>query len=197
MNADGEALEWLMHWYRAQRDGDWQHQQGIKIGTLDNPGWYVDIDLSGTHEEGRTLEKTRIENSEHDWLFFEVQNNLFRGRGGPENLGELIRAFARFVDEVAGVRKLVGRDPSFPYRRESPEKKRTRPTWGESVRVKLGAPAAMRPGTLASVCGIDEIRNEVRSTALEAPIGSAVYLIEFSDGVSVELPEAWLESDAT
>ena len=36
-------LEALQHWYESQCDGDWEHEFGVKIGTLDNPGWMVDI----------------------------------------------------------------------------------------------------------------------------------------------------------
>jgi hypothetical protein len=67
-------------------------------------------------------------------------------------------------------------------------------TWGDSVRVKAGAPAAMRPGALAAVCAMTEIENDAQAKEYEAPIGSTVYLIEFGDGTSIEIPEAWIEA---
>ena len=48
-----EPLARLQAWYAAQCDGDWEHQHGLNIGTLDNPGWRVTIDLAGTPLEGR------------------------------------------------------------------------------------------------------------------------------------------------
>ncbi len=65
---------------------------------------------------------------------------------------------------------------------------------GDSVRVKVGAPQAMRPGALAAVCAITEIENEAQVQAYEASIGSTIYLIEFGDGTSIEIPEAWIEA---
>ena len=41
-------LEWLQDWYLKQCDGGWEHEYGIKIETLDNPGWKVIIDLAYT-----------------------------------------------------------------------------------------------------------------------------------------------------
>jgi hypothetical protein len=52
----------------------------------------------------------------------------------------------------------------------------------------------MRPGAIAAVCAITEIENETQSKEFNAKIGSKVYLIEFGDGVSIEIPEAWIEA---
>jgi hypothetical protein len=38
----------LQNWYAAQCDGNWEHAWGIKIDTLDNPGWTVTIYLHDT-----------------------------------------------------------------------------------------------------------------------------------------------------
>ena len=45
----------LQDWYLAQCNGDWEHEFGIKIDTLDNPGWSVVIDLLGTNYENKKL----------------------------------------------------------------------------------------------------------------------------------------------
>ncbi len=39
----------------AQCDGEWEHDYGIKIETLDNPGWLVSIDLLGTDLEDKSF----------------------------------------------------------------------------------------------------------------------------------------------
>lgn len=38
-----DVFQWLQEWYIQNCDGDWEHCYGIKIGTLDNPGWSIDI----------------------------------------------------------------------------------------------------------------------------------------------------------
>jgi len=43
-----DPLRALEDWYASVCDGDWEHTYGVKIGTLDNPGWTVDIDLRQT-----------------------------------------------------------------------------------------------------------------------------------------------------
>ena len=67
-------------------------------------------------------------------------------------------------------------------------------TWGDTVRVKAGAQPARRPGAIAEVVGVREIEVEAQARQFEAPIGSKLYLIEFGDGTSVEIPETWIEA---
>ena len=49
-----------MRWYGAQCDGAWEHQQGVKIETLDNPGWLLKVSLAGTSLEGRPFAKVEV-----------------------------------------------------------------------------------------------------------------------------------------
>lgn len=67
-------------------------------------------------------------------------------------------------------------------------------TWGDSVRVKAAAPATMRPGALAEVCAITEIENDAQAKRYDAQVGSKVYLLEFGDGTSLQIPESWIEA---
>src|SRR5689334_5698295 len=88
-----DAITLLQEWYSARCNGDWEHQWGIEIGTLDNPGWTLDIDLMETKAEQRSLEQTSIERSEHDWIVYWAENKKFKARMGPGNLAEAIRIF--------------------------------------------------------------------------------------------------------
>ena len=67
------ALEQLEKWYAARCDGLWEHGWGIKIETLDNPGWTVHIDLNETRKDGAILETVKIERSDRDWTFYWLQ----------------------------------------------------------------------------------------------------------------------------
>jgi hypothetical protein len=40
---DNSLIKWIQQWYVSQCDGDWEHECGIKITTLDNPGWDIKI----------------------------------------------------------------------------------------------------------------------------------------------------------
>jgi len=79
---DMPPVEALMAWYRSQCNGDWEHQHSVRIGTLDNPGWSMDVDLADTAQSGRSLPQRMLERSEDDWLFVEVKDDVFRARGG-------------------------------------------------------------------------------------------------------------------
>ena len=46
------ALSRLEAWYMRQCNDDWEHQYGVKIDTLDNPGWSVTVDLIDTNLDG-------------------------------------------------------------------------------------------------------------------------------------------------
>jgi hypothetical protein len=83
----------LQKWYVDQCDGHWEHAYGIKILTLDNPGWSITIDLEGTPLEGRAFEKVSIERAESDWLVCRVEKEQFLADGGPGNLDEMLLLF--------------------------------------------------------------------------------------------------------
>jgi hypothetical protein len=86
-------LEKLEQWYSKHSNGDWEHQHGIKIDTLDNPGWELVIDLKNTELENKVFVQTKIERSENDWYHCSVVENKFIGNCGPLNLQEVLNVF--------------------------------------------------------------------------------------------------------
>ncbi len=93
-----DPLARLQAWYAAQTDGDWEHSYGIRISTLDNPGWMLKVNLEGTALEGRPFGRVREDRSETDWVDCVVEADVFRGAGGTHNLRELIEVFVRWAD---------------------------------------------------------------------------------------------------
>ena len=67
--------------------------------------------------------------------------------------------------------------------------------WGDSVIVKPGARPAWRPGVRAEVCGVRQVETPDVAATFGAAVGTQLLLIEFSDGSSVEVPEAVIERD--
>ena len=51
----------------------------------------------------------------------------------------------------------------------------------------------MRPGSFASVCGIYPIDLVQQVERFGLPMGTIIYLVEFSDGEALEVPEKWVE----
>ena len=69
-----EILQWVQQQYEQQCDGDWEHSYGIKIESLDNPGWIIKIDLEDTKLEGYSIDFNLIERSENDWYDIKIEN---------------------------------------------------------------------------------------------------------------------------
>lgn len=67
------------------------------------------------------------------------------------------------------------------------------PTWGDTVRIKKGASPEMRSGSLAAVCGMREVLTAEQAKQFGCAIGTTLYLVEFGDGRSVEIPAEFVE----
>ena len=59
-----DSLAQLQQWYLSNCNGDWEHTYGVSIGTLDNPGWSLKIELTGTSCDGRDLARSAV--GDHD-----------------------------------------------------------------------------------------------------------------------------------
>jgi hypothetical protein len=94
-----DALQQLQKWYHSQCDGDWEHGYGVSIGTLDNPGWGVSINLKDTSLEGKPF--TEIHRIEHetDWISCRIKDGNFEGHGGPFMLEEILKIFLAWAEE--------------------------------------------------------------------------------------------------
>ncbi len=66
--------------------------------------------------------------------------------------------------------------------------------WGDTVRVLANAPSAYRPASRGTVCGAAVLQDEDRARAMGEAVGVTLYLVEFSDGTALEIPERWLEA---
>lgn len=107
-----QALDRLMKWYEAQCDEEWEHAWGVKIGTLDNPGWLVKINLNGTPLESEEFKAVVTDRSPTNWVHCSVERregrgpdrsalSTFVGAGGAKNLQEIITLFCDWADARA------------------------------------------------------------------------------------------------
>jgi hypothetical protein len=92
---DQNPLPRLESWYRSMCNGDWEHTYGIKIETLDNPGWMVTIEVRDTPLSDLPFQAIRVEVSETEWIQCEVVDGVFCGTGG---LGGLNMILSKFLD---------------------------------------------------------------------------------------------------
>ena len=100
-------LEQIQHWYANNCNGLWEHSYGVRIDTLDNPGWELSVDLADTPWASLNVPRARKERSETDWIDFRVSDSKFLGYGGPLNLEELIEVFLELVSRNSPHRTAV------------------------------------------------------------------------------------------
>ena len=87
----------IQNWYAANCDGYWEHQNGLRIETLDNPGWLVEIDVGSFRSHFEGFEVVKFDRSNDDWLRCELDGDKFKGFGGPGNLREILGIFMFWV----------------------------------------------------------------------------------------------------
>lgn len=92
------ALHNIMNWYASQCNGDWEHNFGVKIDTLDNPGWAIEIDLNETNLANRVFDEVDIQRTDDDWIYCIVVDEKLKGAGGVGNLEELLSIFLRWAE---------------------------------------------------------------------------------------------------
>jgi hypothetical protein len=83
----------IQEWYLSHCNGIWEHQSGIRIDTLDNPGWTVTIDLRGTELASAEWPEFRVDRGNGDWIFCWKENERFRGSGDPMKLNAILQYF--------------------------------------------------------------------------------------------------------
>ncbi len=91
-------LEWLEKWYLQNTDGEWEHFYGVSIGTLDNPGWFVHIDLRETKFENTKFDEIYQDRGENDWIRCVVEDEIFKGVGDSLKLNQIIEVFRNWVE---------------------------------------------------------------------------------------------------
>lgn len=87
------VIDRLQEWYESNCDGDWEHQYGVRIETIDNPGWSLEIDLVDTKLAARAFVPARVERTPSDWYSCRVADDQFTAACGPRNLTEVISFF--------------------------------------------------------------------------------------------------------
>jgi hypothetical protein len=93
------VLSKLQNWYESQCNEDWEHQAGVSIDTLDNPGWTVTIDLDGTNLSSKIFQPIEDMNASRDWIRCWVEGGKFYGVGGPQKLEEILTVFLSWAGQ--------------------------------------------------------------------------------------------------
>lgn len=88
-----DVLRELQEWYHAHCDGDWEHEYGVRIVNIDNPGWSVSIPVADTELADRGFRPVQSDDGSGNWVDCRVEDGQFRGAGGSRNLTDVVRVF--------------------------------------------------------------------------------------------------------
>ena len=99
-----ETLERLQKWYASQCDGEWEHQCGVRVESLDNPGWSVRINLEGTELLHRPFSPTE-EGTGSDghpeqtkWIACFVRDGAWNGASDESQLDRILTVFLDWAE---------------------------------------------------------------------------------------------------
>ena len=103
-----DDLTWLAMWFRSRCDGRWEHEKGIRIESIDNPGFWIHVDVEPSasnellevHGEPPSVANGYIAPIA-DWMQCEIKNGEFSGAGDPTKLGRIIACFRRYIERGA------------------------------------------------------------------------------------------------
>jgi hypothetical protein len=77
---------------------EWEHGYGIRIDTLENPGWRLHLGLHGTKRQDAASPKAALTRSQDDWISYWVEKEEFQVACGPKNLSEAIDIFVGWFE---------------------------------------------------------------------------------------------------
>ena len=102
-------IQWLQDWTKSQIDGDWEHELGISISMLDNPGWILSADVSNY---GDFLKETKPlgRDNDVDWIDFEVRVRAttyvyIEIFGDISKLNKILYSFKAIIEELEEIEK--------------------------------------------------------------------------------------------
>jgi Immunity protein 53 len=90
ISGDNQSIARLQQWYLSSCDGAWEHEYGLSIQSLPDPGWELNLDLLATSWEGLELEPQSSRNSEQDWLHLRTTERGLQATCGPLGLSSAI-----------------------------------------------------------------------------------------------------------
>ena len=92
-----DAFDRFQQWYAAQCQKGKSEAPAISMTSLDNPGWSLNIELTGTELAGGKMEPIDFDNGDYDWLICNIYRKndevSFSGVGDPSKLVVMLDQF--------------------------------------------------------------------------------------------------------
>ncbi|WBM74409.1 immunity 53 family protein [Saprospira grandis] len=93
-----DILAWIEDWFSFHCDGDWEHQYGFTIKTIESGGWSLQIDLIETLLEDTEIAWQLVKKSENDWYGLAIKDSVFSASGDLRKLSFLLHSFKELVE---------------------------------------------------------------------------------------------------
>lgn len=89
-----DIIQRFQDWYSHNCEGERETVEGIRIYTVDNPGWSITINLIATNLESKDFEEIRYNyNNDEDWYRCWVEDKKWHGVGSPQHLETILKIF--------------------------------------------------------------------------------------------------------
>ncbi len=90
--------KWLEKWFTSNCNGNWEHDHVIKIETIDNPGWSVEINFNNTGVVRNDFSWEIYEISNTNWIGYKIEDNIFYSSGDSLKLSLIIEVFRGIIE---------------------------------------------------------------------------------------------------
>jgi hypothetical protein len=88
-----------VQWYAAHCDGEWEHGSGIKLTTLDNPGWRLKINIADTELQHVPFASVEYQLTDDiSWWRCWRDEAVFHAACGVNNLNAVIDVFIAWAN---------------------------------------------------------------------------------------------------
>jgi hypothetical protein len=94
---DTDPIAVIAKWYSEHCNGEWEHEFGFRISTLDNPGWYIEVDIQRTELEGRLSGRCAVSDASDSWLQHWSDGKTLGVACGPKGLRSGLAYIAEFL----------------------------------------------------------------------------------------------------
>lgn len=105
------TLARVQDWFASQCDGEWEQTRGVSIGSCDNPGWWVKVNLAGTTLAGQEfreiaegVDAQRFAQNRF-WISCRVEGSIWHGAGDATQLERILAIFLDWADERGRLEK--------------------------------------------------------------------------------------------
>lgn len=95
-----EIVDRLEEWFESNCDGDWEHGSGIRIETLDNPGWMIRFDLTRTRMQDIKIERVSNQGpSNNTWIDYWADGSTLYLACGPRSLRDALQTALDLLED--------------------------------------------------------------------------------------------------